>query len=179
MLVLTEKTGQTVYWGTTRLNMGKKSTTPQLSASQKNIWLSLTKRRDSAQHLVQRVRIVLLAAAGHPTHTVSVDEKTGIQALEEMWTRVLSFVEYFNETLAKPFRWTFTGTPLKKYAQYQVGWTSIGYGYMSPGFLLLLAGRTYESNGPSKAFQIGGTGGFVGKHFHEITVNRRKNRRFI
>jgi len=31
-----------------------------------------------------------------------------------MRERILSFVSYFNETLAKPFRWTFTGTPLKQ-----------------------------------------------------------------
>jgi hypothetical protein len=35
-------------------------------------------------------------------------------SLEAMRERILSFVEYFNETLAKPFRWTFTGIPLKK-----------------------------------------------------------------
>ena len=34
-------------------------------------------------------------------------------SLMEMRDRILSFVDYFNETLAKPFRWTFTGTPLK------------------------------------------------------------------
>jgi len=56
-----------------------------------------------------------LAAAEQPTHTVRVDEKTGVQALERaMKERILSFIQYFNETLAKPFRWTFTGTPLKK-----------------------------------------------------------------
>jgi len=35
-------------------------------------------------------------------------------SLSEMREGILSFVDYFNETLAKPFRWTFTGTPLKK-----------------------------------------------------------------
>jgi len=40
--------------------------------------------------------------------------RSSFQSLEEMRTRILSFVEYFNETLAKPFRWTFTGIPLKK-----------------------------------------------------------------
>jgi hypothetical protein len=35
-------------------------------------------------------------------------------SLEAMRERILSFVAYFNETLAKPFRWTYTGTPLKQ-----------------------------------------------------------------
>jgi transposase len=40
--------------------------------------------------------------------------RSSFRSLEEMRERVLSFIEYFNETLAKPFRWTFTGTPLKQ-----------------------------------------------------------------
>jgi len=40
--------------------------------------------------------------------------RSSFASLDEMRERILSFVEYFNETLAKPFRWTFTGTPLKK-----------------------------------------------------------------
>jgi putative transposase len=27
--------------------------------------------------------------------------------------RLLDFIDYFNETMAKPYRWTFTGQPLK------------------------------------------------------------------
>jgi hypothetical protein len=40
--------------------------------------------------------------------------RSSFASLEEMHKRILAFVEYFNETLAKPFRWTFTGTPLKQ-----------------------------------------------------------------
>jgi len=40
--------------------------------------------------------------------------RSSFRSLDEMKERILSFVQYFNETLAKPFRWTFTGTPLKK-----------------------------------------------------------------
>jgi hypothetical protein len=39
--------------------------------------------------------------------------RSSFASLEAMRERILSFVEYFNETLAKPFRWTFTGIPLK------------------------------------------------------------------
>lgn len=28
-------------------------------------------------------------------------------------TRVLNFIEYFNAVLAKPFRWTYAGKPLR------------------------------------------------------------------
>jgi transposase len=40
--------------------------------------------------------------------------RSSFVSLEQMQERILSFIHYFNETLAKPFRWTFTGTPLKK-----------------------------------------------------------------
>ena len=39
--------------------------------------------------------------------------RSSFTSLDEMQERILAFVLYFNETLAKPFRWTFTGTPLK------------------------------------------------------------------
>jgi putative transposase len=42
--------------------MARTSTLPTLSKIQKDFLVSLTKRRDSPQHLVRRVRIVLLAA---------------------------------------------------------------------------------------------------------------------
>ena len=44
--------------------MARKSVVPKLSEVQKNTLLAITKRRDSAQNLVQRARIVLLAAEG-------------------------------------------------------------------------------------------------------------------
>jgi len=44
--------------------MARKSIAPQLSEVQKTILLTITKRRDSSQQLVRRVRAVLLAAEG-------------------------------------------------------------------------------------------------------------------
>jgi transposase len=32
---------------------------------------------------------------------------------EDLKTRILKFIDYFNEVLAKPFKWTFTGQILK------------------------------------------------------------------
>ena len=31
----------------------------------------------------------------------------------ELSNRIRAFIDYFNATLAKPFRWTFTGIPLR------------------------------------------------------------------
>jgi len=40
--------------------------------------------------------------------------RSSFSSVGEMESRILSFIRYFNETMAKPFRWTFTGTPLKQ-----------------------------------------------------------------
>ena len=34
-------------------------------------------------------------------------------SLEDLQTRVLDFIHYFNHVLGKPFRWTYTGRPLQ------------------------------------------------------------------
>jgi len=32
--------------------------------------------------------------------------------VEDLSQRILAFVEYFNRTMAKPFKWTYAGRPL-------------------------------------------------------------------
>ena len=34
------------------------------------------------------------------------------RSVEDLRTQVLSFIAYFNRTMAKPFRWTYQGKPL-------------------------------------------------------------------
>ncbi len=34
-------------------------------------------------------------------------------SVEESHQRILEFIEYFNRTMAKPFKWTYQGRPLK------------------------------------------------------------------
>jgi hypothetical protein len=33
-------------------------------------------------------------------------------SVEDLRQRILAFIDYFNKTMAKPFRWTYTGRPL-------------------------------------------------------------------
>ena len=33
--------------------------------------------------------------------------------MEELHQRILEFIEYFNRTMAKPFKWTYKGRPLQ------------------------------------------------------------------
>lgn len=34
-------------------------------------------------------------------------------SVKDLGNKLLSFIQYFNEVFAKPFRWTFTGRPLQ------------------------------------------------------------------
>lgn len=39
-------------------------------------------------------------------------KRAGFQSLDELRARLLAFIEYFNRTLAKPYRWTYRGKVL-------------------------------------------------------------------
>jgi transposase len=34
-------------------------------------------------------------------------------SVEDLGERILEFIEYFNQTMAKPFKWTYKGHPLQ------------------------------------------------------------------
>jgi len=40
-------------------------------------------------------------------------KRSSFRSAEELRSRVLAFIEYFNKVLSKPFRWTYTGRPLQ------------------------------------------------------------------
>jgi len=39
-------------------------------------------------------------------------KRASFTSVEELQQRLLDFIDYFNQTMAKPFKWTFTGKPL-------------------------------------------------------------------
>jgi transposase len=40
-------------------------------------------------------------------------KRSSFTSLEDLRTRVAKFIDSFNDVLAKPFRWTYTGRPLR------------------------------------------------------------------
>ena len=40
-------------------------------------------------------------------------KRASFTSIDDLRSRALQFIEYFNSVLAKPFRWTFTGRPLQ------------------------------------------------------------------
>jgi transposase len=41
-----------------------------------------------------------------------VIRRGNFKSVEDLSTKINAFIEYFNKTMAKPFRWTYTGKPL-------------------------------------------------------------------
>ena len=39
-------------------------------------------------------------------------KRASFSSLQELQQRILDFIDYFNKTMAKPFKWTYTGRPL-------------------------------------------------------------------
>lgn len=39
-------------------------------------------------------------------------KRSSFKSVEELREKLLSFIEYFNKTMAKPFKWSYTGRPL-------------------------------------------------------------------
>jgi hypothetical protein len=58
------------------------------------------------QGVAQRARMITLAFAGQ---TIKRGNFTSVKDLRD---KLLAFIAYFNEALAKPFKWTYTGRPL-------------------------------------------------------------------
>jgi transposase len=40
-------------------------------------------------------------------------KRASFTSTEDLRERILAFIDYFNRVLAKPFKWTYTGRPLK------------------------------------------------------------------
>lgn len=40
-------------------------------------------------------------------------KRASFSSTQELEERLLAFIDYFNEMLAKPFAWTYTGLPLR------------------------------------------------------------------
>lgn len=39
-------------------------------------------------------------------------KRASFTSTEDLRQRILDFIEYFNKTMAKPFKWTYKGKPL-------------------------------------------------------------------
>ncbi len=40
-------------------------------------------------------------------------KRASFKSLDNLQTRLVEFIRYFNRVLAKPFKWTYTGRPLQ------------------------------------------------------------------
>ena len=71
----------------------------------------LVRRYTTGQQKVIRARIVLLAAMGNG-QMMKLLMRASLASINDLKAKVLAFVEYFNKTMAKPFKWTYQGRAL-------------------------------------------------------------------
>jgi transposase len=83
---------------------------------------AMASRRTFLQNPTHRIRFVYT-----PKHTSWLNQielwfsilsrkvlkRGSFSSVEELHQRILLFIEYFNRTMAKPFKWTYKGRPLK------------------------------------------------------------------
>ena len=87
-----------------------------------SILKSMETRQEFLEKESHRIRFVYL-----PKHTSWMNQvemwfsilsrrvlkRGNFTSLEDLRKKLLDFIEYFNKVLAKPFRWTYSGKPLK------------------------------------------------------------------
>lgn len=82
---------------------------------------SMETRKDFLSKLDHRIRFVYTPKHASWLNQVEIWfsiltrrllQRGSFESLEHLEQRVLSFIDFFNETMAKPFKWTYKGTPL-------------------------------------------------------------------
>ncbi len=130
--VATDPTGEWVFI-VDQLNIHQSETLVRWVAAQCDIEMDLGVKGQSGVLKSMKTRQAFLQDATHrirfvytPKHTSWLNQveiwfsilvrrllkRASFTSVEELHQRLLDFIAYFNQTMAKPFRWTYTGKPL-------------------------------------------------------------------
>ena len=64
-----------------------------------------------------RPTVVVLGDPGEPPPGIEEAEPfadlRSATSVEDLRSKLLAFIDYFNQVFAKPFKWTYTGRPLQ------------------------------------------------------------------
>jgi transposase len=130
--VATDPTGEWIFIAE-QLNTHQSETLVRWVAEQCGIEMELGKKGKSGVLKSLKTRKAFLQDATHrirfvytPKHTSWLNQveiwfsilvrkllkRASFASLQELEKRILDFIDYFNRTLAKPFKWTYSGKPL-------------------------------------------------------------------
>src|SRR6266850_6588925 len=108
--------------------MGRRTVRCRGFSGEKNvrgILESMTTRREFLSDSSHRIRFVYLPKHSSWLNQIEVVfgvimrkviRRGSFTSVEDLRTKLLNFIAYFNRVFAKPFRWTYTGRPLMKAA---------------------------------------------------------------
>src|SRR5205085_6719899 len=101
--------------------MPKRATKVVLSEKEQEALVQITKRHRSEQQQAQRARMILAAAQGTSNAQIARelhlnvdtvrlwrDRWVGFVSLHDLRDQILAFITYYNRTMAKPIKWTYT-----------------------------------------------------------------------
>ncbi len=102
-----------------------KATAVNLSEEERIGLEQLVRRHQVGQQIALRGRIILAAGQGQTNSAIAAELKVRFSILvrkvlkrgnfisvEDLKRKVLAFIEYYNCTMAKPFKWTYQGEAL-------------------------------------------------------------------
>ncbi len=100
---------KTVSVGISR-NQGVARLTPKtlnLSDGEPEQLQQLINRHNTPQQIALRAKIILMASDGQNHREIA--RSLDINRQTARLYRILNFLDYFNQTMAKPFKWTYKG----------------------------------------------------------------------
>jgi hypothetical protein len=96
--------------------VGKQSVAVTVTTRERGPLEPLARARTAPQRVVERCRIILLVSGIQDElgakGKAAMLERSSFTSLDDLRSRTAKFID-FNDVLAKPFRWTYTGRPLR------------------------------------------------------------------
>jgi hypothetical protein len=89
--------------------MPGRATKVTITERQQQVLRTMTRASTSTQALAQRAGMIEIWFS---ILVRRVLKRGNFPSVSDLPEKILAFIDYFNRTMAKPFKWTYTGRPL-------------------------------------------------------------------